>query len=319
MVIPAYNRAEMLRRALTSVYSQRPALPREVIVVDDGSRDETARVAAEMGATVVSHPRNLGLSAARNTGLRSARQEWVALLDSDDEWLPHHLAELWSLRAGHVLVAGSSIQCGADPAADRFAGPVTRSPVVLRSGARLIYPSNIVPVSASMFRRELALDAGGFRAHHGVAEDLDMWLRLLERGTAVCSPRVGIVYHVHAEQMSVQDLQTMHRGHAQAGEEHLRRSAASRGPLRRREGVAAWDSLRDALTAKEHGRATRAGLHLAARPQRVAGLLGLLLQRYRIRRRSAALRQAGVGRGGAASAARRTGSRPVIAEHERTG
>jgi glycosyltransferase involved in cell wall biosynthesis len=298
VIIPAYNRAEMLRRALASVFSQEPALPDEVIVVDDGSDDDTAGVAAEMGARVVRHPRNLGLSAARNSGLRVARHSWVALLDSDDEWLPDHLAELWKLRGEHVLVTGSALHCGEDPAADRYAGPLSRDPVVLRSGDRLVYPSNIIPVSASMFRRELALEVGGFRPYRGVVEDFDMWLRLLERGTAVCSPHVSVIYHVHAAQMSSQDTRTMQLAHADAARAHLERAGGSRVPLERSHAVAAWDNLGDAWAAGEYRRAARWGAYIAARPQRIIGLVGILAKRYRVRRRSAALRGAGVGRGG---------------------
>ena len=296
VIIPAYNRAEMLRRALRSVFAQEPAPPDQVIVVDDGSKDDTAAVAEELGASVIRHPRNLGLSAARNTGLRAARHDWVALLDSDDEWLPHHLAGLWELRADHVLVTGSSLQCGADPAADRFAGPVTRHPLVLCSGRQLVYPSNIIQVSAAMLSRRLALEVGGFRAHEGVVEDFDMWLRLLEHGTGVCSPRVSVIYHVHDAQMSRQDLRTMHIAHAQAAAAHVQRVGGSRVPLQRREAVVAWDNLREALRARRRRQAAGWARFLLARPQRVIGLIGLLARRYRVRRRSVALRSAGVGR-----------------------
>ena len=265
VIIPAYNRAEMLRRALASVFAQRPAPPDQVIVVDDGSKDDTAAVAEEMGASVIRHARNRGLSAARNTGLRAARHDWVALLDSDDEWLSHHLASLWDLRAGHVLVTGSSLQCGADPAADRFAGPVTRHPLVLCSGHQLVYPSNIIQVSAAMLSRQLALEVGGFRPHEGVVEDFDMWLRLLEHGTGVCSPRVSVIYHVHDGQMSSQDLHVMQIAHAQAAEAHWQRVGGSRVPLQRREAVVAWDSLRVALRRGQApgGRTLRALLGFA--------------------------------------------------------
>ncbi len=263
-------------------------------MIDDGSQDATAAVARDMGATVVSHPHNCGLSAARNTGLSRARHSWVALLDSDDEWLPHHLATVWSLRGDHVLVASSALECGANPAADRFAGPVTRSPIVLHSGAELIYPSNIVRVSTSLFRRELALDIGGFRPHHGVSEDFDMWLRLLERGTAVCSPRVSIIYHVHPGQMSAH-ARTMELGTIAAAEAHFQRTGSSRVPLKRWEGVAAWDNFRDAIEARKYRRALRHGTNIAAHPQRIVGLLGIWARRYRVRRRSAELRGARVG------------------------
>ena len=296
VIVPAYNRAGMLRRSLASVWEQKPALPASVIVVDDGSDDDTAAVAAEMGATVVRHARNEGLSAARNSGLRAAAEPWVALLDSDDEWLSHHLATVWPLRAGHVLVAGSAIHCGEDPRADRFAGPLTRRPLVLRRGEQLIYPSNVVPVSAALFKRELALTAGGFRPHHGVVEDLDMWLRLLQQGTAVCSPRVTIIYHRHAGQMSARDQRTMQLGHLAAAEAHLRRAGGSRPALERFEGVAAWDNLRDALEQRRRLAALRWAAYAAARPRRVLGVAGLLAKRYRVRRRSATLRRAGVGR-----------------------
>jgi GT2 family glycosyltransferase len=295
VIIPAYNRAEMLRRALASVCAQRPSPPAEVIVVDDGSEDDTAEVALRLGARVVTHERNLGLSAGRNSGLRAARHAWVALLDSDDEWLPHHLETTWAMRGDHVLVAGSALRCGADPRAYRFAGPVTRKPVVLRSADELVYPGNIIPVSSSLFRRDLALEVGGFRPYNGVVEDFDMWLRLLDRGTAICSPRVTVIYHVHAGQMSLADLQAMQLGHAAAAEAHRRRTRGSRVPLERAAAVAAWDNLRTALDAGDRRRAWQMGAFIAARPQRILGVIRLWPTRFRIRRRSAALRRAGLG------------------------
>src|SRR4051794_4178924 len=104
VVIPAYRRADLVRRAVASVRAQRPAQPAEIIVVDDASGDGTADAARDSGATVVVNPANVGEGAARNVGVRAATQPWIALLDSDDEWLPDHLSRLWPLRDGHVLV-----------------------------------------------------------------------------------------------------------------------------------------------------------------------------------------------------------------------
>ncbi len=296
VIVPAYNRAEMLRRSLHSVLAQRPASPAEVIVVDDGSSDETARVAAEMGATVISHEHNQGLSAARNTGLHATSCPWVAFLDSDDEWLPDHLAHLWELREDHALVAGSALRCGTDHRVDRFHGPVTRDPLVLRSGAQLVFPGNIICVSATMMKRDVALALGGFQARRGVIEDFDLWLRVLEHGhTAVCSPRVSILYYLHNGQMSLQDDRTMQLAHLEAGAAHLRRIGGSEVPLQRWEAVAAWDNLRTALRIGERRRAARWGLYIVARRQRVMGLLGILRLRHKVRRRTAALHAAGVG------------------------
>ena len=92
VVIPTYNRAALLPRAVTSALAQIEDGD-EIIVVDDGSTDETARVAHGLGARVrylpVAHG---GAGAARNAGLDSARNPLVAFLDSDDEWLPGKLA-----------------------------------------------------------------------------------------------------------------------------------------------------------------------------------------------------------------------------------
>lgn len=295
VIIPAYNRAGMLKRALDGVWSQRPELPAEVIVVDDGLTDESAEVAEQLGARVIRHPRNLGLSAARNTGLEAATQPWIALLDSDDEWLPHHLAHLWELHDGHSLVASSSLRCGATPNVDRYHGPPTRRPTVLRSGDSLIFPGNIIPVSASMVKRDLAQQVGGFRAWRGVVEDFDLWLRILEHGTAVLSPRVGVLYHLHDDQMSMQDHRTMQVAHMEAGAAYLQRTGSAPTPVKRWEAVAAWDNFRLALSAGDRRGAAYWCWYVVSRPYRWIGLLGILRVRYLARRRTGRLHAAGLG------------------------
>jgi len=294
VIIPVYNRAHLLERAIGSVWAQRPMLPAEVLVVDDGSDDDTPEVAKRFGARIVSHPENLGLAAARNTGLRSTSQPWVALLDSDDEWLPGHLAHLWRIRDDHALVAGAALRCGVNPNDDRYHGPSGKKPKILHSGDQLVVPENIIPVSASMIKREVAIEAGGFQARHGVTEDLDLWLRVLANHTAICSPEVSIIYHMHGEQMS-SALSQMLLGHYAAGEAHRVRTDGSRIPIRRWEGASAFYNLRDAQLSGELGRMMRWGLYILARPYRLRGSLELVAQRYNGIRRASALRAAGVG------------------------
>src|SRR3954465_12886690 len=113
-IIPAYNRPGPTVRAIESILRQSSGIPGEIIVVDDGSSDDTADAAEAAGARVIRHEVNQGLAAARNAGIAQASHEGVALLDSDDEWLPHHLDELWRLRNGHVLVATSALRIGLD-------------------------------------------------------------------------------------------------------------------------------------------------------------------------------------------------------------
>ena len=92
VVIPAYRRDDVLGRAIDSALAQ--TVDVEVLVVDDGSEDDTAAVVAAYGDRVryLVHDRNRGVSAARNTGVAAANGEYVAFLDSDDEWLPRKLA-----------------------------------------------------------------------------------------------------------------------------------------------------------------------------------------------------------------------------------
>src|SRR5689334_2160139 len=91
VVIPTYNRAELVGEAIDSVLGQsRP--PLEVIVVDDGSTDDTADVVGRYGARVVYlRQPNCGPATARNVGVARARGDLIALLDSDDRWLPRKL------------------------------------------------------------------------------------------------------------------------------------------------------------------------------------------------------------------------------------
>ncbi len=92
VVIPAYNRANTISRAIKSVLEQ-TYMPFEIIIIDDGSNDSTAEVAGSFGNSVrVLKQLNSGVSVARNRGVSEARSEWVAFLDSDDYWTPNHLA-----------------------------------------------------------------------------------------------------------------------------------------------------------------------------------------------------------------------------------
>jgi glycosyltransferase involved in cell wall biosynthesis len=94
VVIPVYNRAGAVVRALQTAAAQ-TFTDYEIIVVDDGSTDDTVAAVEQSGVAglvLVRHPRNLGAAAARNTGIRTARGRWIAFLDSDDVWMSDKLA-----------------------------------------------------------------------------------------------------------------------------------------------------------------------------------------------------------------------------------
>jgi len=93
VIIPSYNRANTIGRAIQSALSQ-SYQDFEIIVIDDGSTDHTEEVIRSFQDSrirYIRHNRNRGGSAARNTGIHAARGEYIAFLDSDDEWLPQKL------------------------------------------------------------------------------------------------------------------------------------------------------------------------------------------------------------------------------------
>ena len=97
-------------RCLASVWAQHPHGPTEVIVVDDHSTDDTAGGGGlARGARASATPRTGAPRQARNTAIAAADCEWLAFLDSDDEWLPHHLAHLWEIKGEHALVGGARL------------------------------------------------------------------------------------------------------------------------------------------------------------------------------------------------------------------
>ena len=94
VIIAAYNAAETIAETLASIQIQTLA-PLEILVVDDGSQDATARIARALGARVISQT-NAGVSAARNRGLAEAKGDWIAFVDADDRWRPERLERQWA-------------------------------------------------------------------------------------------------------------------------------------------------------------------------------------------------------------------------------
>lgn len=199
VLVPVYNRAGMLDECLAGVRSQATDLVVQVLVVDDGSTDASAEVAARSGADVIRLPANSGLATARNTGLEAAQGPWVAFLDSDDWWSPDHLATLWAAREGVALVATSALTVWAGRR--RVVGSPFPWRIELRRPSDALRPENVIAASAAMIRRDVALDVGAFTIRP-YCEDLDLWVRLLSRAHGRVLPRLTVGYRSHEGQMS---------------------------------------------------------------------------------------------------------------------
>lgn len=284
VVVPAYNRADLLPRALSSVAAQQPAAPAEVIVVDDGSSDNTAVIAERLGATVLRHDRNRGPGAARNTGFAFATQPWLAQLDSDDEWLPSCLATLWELHDGHVLVCGGSLGFGPDGTPLRYNGTMRRLPETLRSGATLAFPDNFIASSGVLVRADVVRAVGGYSSDMRYAEDLDLWIRVLEMGAGIASPAVVTRYFEHPRQATA-DTAAIHRAHLDVILNLSDRPWWTPALARRWSAIPAWNDLRIALRNLKFLDIADA-LRRLVRPQTLYGLAIVLRYRQRARSRT---------------------------------
>jgi len=188
VIIPAYNAAWCVRRAVDSVLAQ-GYRDFELIVVDDGSQDETAAVVASYGDVlrVVSKP-NGGLSSARNTGIAVARGDYVAFLDADDWWLPSKLARQVAL----LESAPDIVFCSTTTAVRTPEGvplPDWRCGEAAGSTLECIFKANAHVAgsgSAAMVRRAAFARAGGFDESLRSLEDIDMWMRLAALGGYAC-------------------------------------------------------------------------------------------------------------------------------------
>jgi glycosyltransferase involved in cell wall biosynthesis len=195
VVIPAYNAACFLPRCLESV-SMQTLKPDEVIVVDDGSTDDTAEVAIALGAKVIRRV-NGGISAARNTGIQNALCDWIALLDADDLWAPQKLErQVACIRPETVLV-----YTGARLFDDKGSRGESRAIDPTKATKMLRYCNPIIPSSVLVWRGA-AMRGGGFREDIRTCEDWEMWVRLLKLGQfgAVTEPLTE--YYLHAESLS---------------------------------------------------------------------------------------------------------------------
>jgi glycosyltransferase involved in cell wall biosynthesis len=175
VVIPAFNAERFIPRCLQSVFAQ-TLPPEEVIVVDDGSTDDTAKFARELGATVIRRS-NGGLSAARNTGIHNSTGEWIALLDADDIWAPEKLERQASCMRPETVLSYTGIRIFDD------LGIREEVPAVMPATAKkMLRYCNPITASSVLVRREAVARDGGFREDIRACEDWEMWVRLKKAG-----------------------------------------------------------------------------------------------------------------------------------------
>lgn len=203
VIIPNFNNATYVTTAIASVLTQ-SYQNFEIIVVDDGSTDDSPAVIARFGDKVrYLRQENQGLAGARNSGIRAAHGDWIALLDADDQWLPTYLATLLGLaeRQPQGMVYYCAAQCmdRHGQALPRVLGEPRGTPA---SPYQCLLRANFLLPSTILMRRQAVVAAGLFDPKLRSCEDWDLWLRLGPNAHFVGTPARLVRYRLHDASLS---------------------------------------------------------------------------------------------------------------------
>lgn len=202
VVIPCYNCSDTIINTLESVFNQTKQ-PKEIICVDDGSTDTTPQLleSVKNKITILSQ-HNSGVSSARNKAIEIVSSEYIAFLDSDDIWKPHHLATLSKVaETGEYSIIGSSyykqkIHDHARTPALSFPDKSDESKILnfLEYCKLKAKNQRVFWTSAVMVPTELVRELGGFRTSYTHGEDQALWLQLMTQGNGIKLSNITAVY-----------------------------------------------------------------------------------------------------------------------------
>ena len=226
VIVPTHNRRQILPQAVHSILRQH-GVSIELVVVNDGSTDETGswldRLAAtDPRVTIVHHAQPRFISAARNAGIARAAGRWVAFCDDDDLWAPDKLAtQLAALRASSarwgctgVAVVNEDLQVVGHhhvKGGDVLAG---------------LLESNGIPTGSSVIaERDLIADVGGFDPALRGSEDWDLWIRLAQHSPLAAVDRPLIAYRLGRQSLSM-DVSPMRAGRRAIAERYAALAAS---------------------------------------------------------------------------------------------
>jgi GT2 family glycosyltransferase len=201
VVVTSFNHARFLPDALQSLRAQ-STTPSEVVLVDDGSTDDTARLVSGYAEVRYLYQTNRGLSAARNAGLRASVGEFIVFLDADDVLEPRAIEVGLRYLAAHpewALVSGGHRRADADL---RPLGHDCCWPVHDRHYLALLHGNYIGMHAAVMYRRAALLALGGFDEELTACEDYDVYLRMARSYPIGCHGEIAALYRQHGTNMS---------------------------------------------------------------------------------------------------------------------
>lgn len=208
VVIPTYNCAQYLPRALESVFAQ-TYRDFEVLVIDDGSTDDTEKVVCDCDAPVrYIRQENQGVARARNRGVAESRSRYVAFLDADDFWCSKKLELQLAKLARHEdcgVCYCDFLVVGSDGQRIEITPLTNRRSVELKGGVEdLLTFGNLVGGGSSsvLCDRALLVRVGGFDPDLSQCADWDMWIRLAMLTSFVYVPEKLLAYRIHGNNMS---------------------------------------------------------------------------------------------------------------------
>ncbi|MHC4288004.1 MAG: glycosyltransferase family 2 protein [Planctomycetota bacterium] len=196
-VIPAYNADKYIARSIDSVLSQTRPVD-EIVVVDDGSTDNTAAVIKSYGDKIrYIHQPNAGVSAARNTGIEAATGDWIAFLDADDEWVSERIQwqiELLDRNPDLVWVSGNYTRCLCEE--KRARTHIAESEALDALGSREFFENFFTAYAQNrwgctdtmLIKKSVFKETGLFQVGQQQMEDIDLWWRIGQK-----YPKIGYI------------------------------------------------------------------------------------------------------------------------------
>lgn len=208
VVIPAYNAAQYLRETVASVINSQHVTT-EIVIVDDGSKDDTVAVARRLA---LEHPEfievieqeNAGNSVARNTGFAHTSAPYVCFLDADDRLRPDALAALnHLLQKNPDFVAAYGDVAYIDEASEPLSFPARKSPKPSGNLLVRILAGNLIDTpGAVLFRSSAVKRAGGFKAGLRRSQDWEFYVRIAQQGPIVAYNQIVLDYRLHTSSLS---------------------------------------------------------------------------------------------------------------------
>lgn len=211
VITPAYNAEKYIAEAIESVQSQ-GLETWEMLVIDDGSTDGTRQVVEQFAAkdprVKLIQNNHGGVSHARNSGIKQAKYEWIALLDADDAFCPNKMKKqldaiekdpavvLWGTYAYNIGEDGKIFDVCED-------GPTSHAAFQsIRKSAGIVS----LKASSALFRAELFHMLGGFDSQYDSSEDAELWNRMSEHGSVLVIPEPLVLYRFHPNSLSVRKM-----------------------------------------------------------------------------------------------------------------